>query len=187
MKFVNLVKEYKNNNGWNFTQKTKDAVEQKMELLGYSRKINETQFFRCIYCVHDNTKNNECCQWHPLHLCQYDHIIPFSQILNNPETYYSNQLEMKNGNLKFKDLQKAKNAESPDIGELFFLSYKPNLYFKAIYNDVDNLHIICAGHNQNKKNQLNYLGICWCQLYGDNYKKLNLQTQAATAFAQCFY
>jgi len=30
---------------------------------------------------------------------------------------------------------------------------------EILYNDVDNLHVICSGHMQDKRDQINYLGL----------------------------
>ena len=175
MKFVDTFTSFQNNNTWTLTETTKKAVKQKMQQKGYLSydKKRKICLCRCIYCMNDTwTKENDERQWHPLKLCQYDHIIPFSQIVQNRKDFgYEDCIKFQNDQVIFESLSNNNNYNSgfPDMGELFLINYNPNLYFKVIYNDVDNLHIICTGHNQDKKNQLKYCGVCWCQLYGDKY------------------
>jgi len=77
--------------------------------------------YKCIYCEGDPLVNTPDACWHERGLTQVDHIYPWSTIIANPGTYY------------------------PGINAL------SQNHMQAAHNDLDNLRIVCTGHNATAK------------------------------------
>lgn len=136
-----------------FQGTTVDTVKQKMANNNRVQAINGVVCFHCPYCQVDPTLQGLHVhrQWHPEHLCQIDHIVPFAVVVGNVGAYYT-----------LADYQVLANhgyVPQPGFGGAGGGWNVNDLLQRTIlYNDIDNLHVTCTGHNQQKSNQVVYLG-----------------------------
>ncbi|WP_375738029.1 hypothetical protein [Pseudomonas boanensis] len=138
--------------GPTFFGTTKKTLEQKMMANGRVKIHSDQPYFRCIYCDLDNSLSGlgESRRFHPAHLVQFDHITPWASIVSNFGAYYGS--EDKEYLIQLGHIANPAFG-SPDAWSLSNLKVRD-----LLYNDLDNLHIVCTGHNQNKANQEVYLG-----------------------------
>lgn len=137
-----------------FQPPTRNEVKTKMINNGRRVLVHQgVEYFHCIYCQLDPRLQglNIHRQYHPESLCQIDHIVPFAVVLQNVHNYYTPA--------DYQQLALRGFVANPGLGQAPASWDMRNLLQRAVlYNDIDNLHIVCTGHNQEKGDQLNYLG-----------------------------
>ncbi|HEX4917382.1 MAG TPA: hypothetical protein VFV43_05750 [Limnobacter sp.] len=82
---------------------------------------------------------------------QIDHIVPFSIVQSNISQYYSED--------DYRQLALLGFVPNPDFAPSSGWNNKDPLQLTLLYNDIDNLHLSCTAHNQEKGNTLHYLGL----------------------------
>lgn len=143
-----------------FQGPTRDEVKAKMRNNG--RLVlthNRVDYFRCIYCQLDPRLQgmHPDRQVHPESLCQVDHIVPFAQVLRNVHQYYTPNDYQR---VVFTGVVPNPTLSRVPVG----WNMADPVQRTILYNDIDNLHIVCTGHNQEKGDQLNYLGQTYQQI-----------------------
>lgn len=156
---------------------TVQTVLQNMSRCGRLTRHEGSDYYRCIYCDHDPTvrRLGERSCYHPPHLIQIDHIVPFALIVKAPNSYYgedSYQIAAKVGlTAAFgfdprSSAQRGPGNNAMDIEpKVFAWDMKEPGHKAVLYNDINNLHAVCAGHNQHKGGQDNYLGLSSDQIF----------------------
>jgi hypothetical protein len=104
--------------------------------------------FHCLYCAQKRFSVPR--QLHPQELTAIDHIDPSSNFLKG-NVYAS----PRNPRLNFDHVSGVVDAGRLEIDEHADEEMR-RLYRQIIYNDLDNLHIVCAGHNQSKGGQVDF-------------------------------
>ena len=132
---------------------TIETVKEKMANNGRARHHSKTRYFYCIYCQFDSALRGFHVdrQWHPEHLIRVDHIFPFSAVIQHVNTCYTEA-----------DYQRmVDDGFLPQTEPGCHAGWNMNdaMQREILYNDVDNLHVICSGHMQDKRDQINYLGL----------------------------
>lgn len=132
---------------------TKETVDQKHKNNGRYYSPEGCEYYSCIYCENDKRINNlhKDRTLHARPLMQIDHIVPFSIIINNIDKYYSISDYIMLSNLGY--------VPRIDIGSGGGWDSTNSLHLSLLYNDIDNLHLACTAHNQDKGNTLEYLGL----------------------------
>ncbi len=132
---------------------TRETVESKQRNNHGIQIVGDLVFYQCIYCKHDSRLNPlmPTRGLHPRELMQIDHIIPFSIIQANIARYYSEE--------NYRQLALQGFVPNPDFGNSAGWNNKDPLQLTLLYNDIDNLHLTCTAHNQEKGNTVNYLGL----------------------------
>ncbi|HEX4878413.1 MAG TPA: hypothetical protein VFV39_01080 [Limnobacter sp.] len=132
---------------------TRETVEIKHRNNHGLQLVNGSSFYRCIYCQHDPRLQTLMPQrgLHPRELMQIDHIVPFSVIQGNITAYYTQE--------DYLQLARHGFLPNPDVGKSAGWNNKDLLQLTLLYNDIDNLHLTCTAHNQEKGNTLHYLNL----------------------------
>ncbi|HMF78828.1 MAG TPA: hypothetical protein VK604_24440 [Bryobacteraceae bacterium] len=104
--------------------------------------------FHCRYCQLEEFAAAR--QIHPQHMTAIDHIDPSNNFLKG-KTYGS----PKNPRLDIDKLSGIVNMGTLTIGD--DVDEKTQRWYRQlIYNDLDNLHVVCAGHNQRKAGAIDF-------------------------------
>ena len=90
--------------------------------------------YQCAYCVADPKIMTMDACWHQRESTQIDHIVPFSSIRNS--AMYN------------RHIQDFINAGVAPFGSVAINWANPQ-HVQIIYNDLDNLHVVCTAHNSN--------------------------------------
>lgn len=132
---------------------TAEFVMLKMANNGRVQYNSKTRFFFCIYCQFDSTLRGFHVdrQWHPEHLTRIDHIFPFQALIQHVNSCYTDADYQQLISLDLvpeteRTVRAGWNIADAALREI-------------LYNDVDNLHVICAGHKTDKNEQISYLGL----------------------------
>jgi hypothetical protein len=120
-----------------FENETELRVEYESEKkIAYDSFGRSVTLYRCKYCVADSTITHDDATWHPGNLMQIDHIRPFATIKNTRQ-YDHLIVELKRYGIAPID---AVHIDWGDFQQV-----------QIIYNDLDNLQLVCTGHNQHKR------------------------------------
>ncbi|MCQ8897217.1 hypothetical protein NQT62_12305 [Limnobacter humi] len=132
---------------------TAETVEAKHLHNAGTQAVGKQVFYRCIYCQHDPRLQSLMPSrgLHPRELMQIDHIVPFSIIQSHVTAYYTED--------DYRQLALQGFVPNPDFGMATGWNNTDPLQLALLYNDIDNLHLSCTAHNQEKGNTLDYLGL----------------------------